>query len=100
MSMNKPDIEQNQGRGGDTLHSIGYSFWSRGSFLSSSVWPPSLFRRSQRWQSRFWLAGSFSSAELPAESPPSGWAECRVSDGRSSRRSLELRPVSCSCCGH
>jgi hypothetical protein len=49
--------------------------------------------------SRFWLAGSFSSAESPAGSPPSGWAECRVSGGRSSRRSLELRPVSCSCCG-
>jgi uncharacterized membrane protein HdeD (DUF308 family) len=29
-----------------------------------------------------------------------GCAKRRVSDGRSSRRSLELRSVSCCCCGH
>src|SRR5258707_1595940 len=35
-------------------------------FLSSSVWPPSLSRRSRRSPSSFCLAGFFSSAESPA----------------------------------
>jgi len=63
MSMNQPDIEQIQRAVATSLHEHWVLFLVEGIILISSVWPPSLFRRSPRSRSKFCMAGSFSSAE-------------------------------------
>jgi len=56
MPMNKPESSKCRARWRHRCMSIGF-FLVEGSFLSSSVWPPSLFRASLRSRSRSCLAG-------------------------------------------
>jgi hypothetical protein len=101
MSMNKPGIEQNQGRGGDIAARALGTLSGRG---DHSCHP----RSGRHRYSVDRNAGSRDSGWLALSHQRNRRLNHHLRDGQSAGflmvarlgESLELRPVSCSCCGH